>query len=186
MLFSKKFVRIKRYLEDGTKGLEGGDGILGGGRALVSVLLGGTNRSAFDGLVESGGGLLLFLARSEVRDGSTGLVHVSAEFVLDLGPLGLVTVCFQSAKTLAGLDKDGLLLGDVLGGTGLVEGVGTGFSVDRVRRVDLSGLIGTVGGSLGVRGTVSEKSEDGESRGFTGGGIGGGRDQGGSGGGNSC
>ena len=171
---------VERCLENRNKGVELGDGILGGGSALGSVLLGGTDRGEFNGLEEVLGGLLLFLALGKVVDGSTGLVHVSAEFVLNFEPLCLLTVCFQSSKTLSGLGEDGLLLGNVLVGTSLVEGIRTGLTVDRVRRVGLSGLISTVGGSLGVGGTVSDKSENRESRGFTGSGVGGSRDQSGS------
>jgi len=142
-------------------------------------------RDFLDRLVEFLRSSLLFLGVSEVVDGSTGLVHVSAEFVLDFEPLLLGTVGFQLSKTLAGLGEDGLLLGYVLGSTRLVERVCTGLSINRVRRVRCSGLVRSVGGSLGVTGSISDETENRESRRFTGGSVGGGRDQSGSGSGNS-
>jgi len=184
--FKHRLNKVRRCLEQCLKGVELDDGIPGAVGALFFVLLSGTERTDFNGLVECGGGFLLLFGLGKVRDRRTSLVHVSAEFVVAIGPLCLFAVSFQSSETLAGLNKNGLFLGDRFIVIGLVEGVLTGLSVDGVRRVNLSALIGTVGGSLGVRSTVSNKTEDRESGGFSGGGIGSGRNQGGSGGGNSC
>ena len=173
-------------LEDRFKSGENGNGVLGGGGALSFVLLGGGKRDGLNGKIELLGGFLLLLGIGKVGDGSTGFVHVSAHFFVHVGPLFLGTVAFQLSETLLGFCENGLLLDNVLGGSGLVEGVLSGSTVDRVRGVRRRRLIGTVGGSLGVTGTVSEKTEDRESRGLSGGGVGGGGDQGSSGGGDSC
>eukprot|EP00526_Cylindrotheca_closterium_P017133 CAMPEP_0113621196 /NCGR_PEP_ID=MMETSP0017_2-20120614/10824_1 /TAXON_ID=2856 /ORGANISM="Cylindrotheca closterium" /LENGTH=315 /DNA_ID=CAMNT_0000530921 /DNA_START=297 /DNA_END=1243 /DNA_ORIENTATION=- /assembly_acc=CAM_ASM_000147 len=135
--------------------------------------------------VECLGGLLLFRSGGKVVDGSTGLVHETAEFISDLEPLGLGNVSGKLGKTDLGLGDDGLLAGNVLRSSFLVKGLFIGLSVDRVRGVDLGGLIRSVSTTLRVSTTITDQTKDGESWGFTSGGIGGSRDQSGSGSGNS-
>jgi len=103
-----------------------------------------------------------------------------------LGPFGSLAVRFQLDKTLAGLYKNSPSLNLVLFGSGLVKGFITGLTVNGVRRVGSFALVGTVGTSLRVRGTVTNDTEDRESGGFSGSGVGSGRNKGGSGSGNSC
>lgn len=88
-------------------------------------------------------------------------------------------------EAVAGLGEDGLLAVEVLVVAGLVEGVRTGLAVDGVRGVGLGGLIGTVGGTLGIGGAVTDDAEDGELGRLTGGGVGDGGDDGGTSGGDA-
>ena len=110
-------------------------------------------------------------------DGPTGLVHVTVEFVGDFVPLCLLNVTRDSCKTDLGLGDNSLLTGGVFGTVRLVKRVFSGFSVNRVRRVNLGRLVTSVGGTLRVRSTVSDKTEDRESWGFSGSGVGSSRDQ---------
>lgn len=127
----------------------------------------------------------MFRGGGKVVDGSTGLVHETAELISDLEPLGLGNVSGKFGHTFLGLGNDGLLAGNVFGTPFLVEGLIAGLSIDRVRRVDRGGLIRSVSATLRVSTSISDQSKDGESWGFTGGGIGGSRDQSGSSSGNS-
>jgi len=84
------------------------------------------------------------------------------------------------------LGKDGLLAASELVRIGLfVEGVRADLAVDGVGGVDLGGLVGTVGGTLGQGGTITDDTEDREFGGVAGGGIGDGGDEGGTGGGDT-
>ena len=102
------------------------------------------------------------------------------------GPLLALNVCGKSSKALLRLGEDGLLTCLVVSRIRFVKSITcSNFSVHGVRRVSLGGLVRSVGSSLRVRGTISDHSEDRESWGFTGGGVGNSRDEHGSGSGSS-
>ena len=168
------------YLDKGVEGIERSNGLGSGSSACVGVLAFGVEISVFNGLEEFGGGLLLFRGFGEVLHGTAGLVHVTIEFVADFEPLLLLDVSIQTSEALLGLGEYGLLLGNSLG-TGLVKRVRTGFLVNRVRRVILGGLIGTVSGTFRVGSRVSDQTKDRESRGFTDSGVGSDGEEGGTG-----
>lgn len=139
----------------------------------------------FDGNEEFFGGFLLLNSLGKVSDGSTGFVHVTGKFVVDVEPLLLGDVLRDQTQTNFGFGKDGLLAVDVFRGTILVKGVSSGFGVNRVRRVDGLALVGSVSGTFRVRSTVSDQTENRESRRFTSGGVGGSGGKSGTSGGNS-
>jgi hypothetical protein len=128
----------------------------------------------------------LLLVGGKVFHGSTGLVHVTAELVSDLEPLGLGDIGGQLVNALGSLSKDILLSLDIFGVTSFVEGVRSGLSIDRVRGVKRRRLIRSVCGTLRVGATISNQTENRESRRFSGSGIGDGRNECGTGGGDSC
>ena len=159
--------------------IEGLDGLGTGGKDLVLGLEASLEVGVLDGLEEGIGLLLLGGGGGEGTDGAAGLVHVSGELVTDVEPLLALGVLGDLLEAVAGLGEDGLLAVEVLVVAGLVEGVRTGLSVDGVRGVGLGGLIGTVGGTLGIGGAVTDDAEDGELGRLTGGGVGDGGDDGG-------
>jgi len=165
--------------------IEGLDGLGTGGEDLVLGLEASLEVNVLHGLEEGVGLLLLGGGGGEGTDGATGLVHVSGELATDVGPLLALGVLGDLLEANAGLGKDGLLAVEGLVVAILVEGVRTDLAVDGVRRVDLGGLVGAVGGTLGIGGSVTDESEDGELRRLTGGGVGDGGDDGGTSGGDA-
>jgi len=159
------------------KVIEGLDGLGNGGEALVLGLEASLEVDVLDGLEEGVGLLLLGGGGGAGTDGTTGLVHVSGELVTYVEPLLALGVPGELLEADAGLGKDGLpAVGRLV--AFLVEGVRTGLAVDGVRRVDLGGLVGAVGGTLGIGGTVTDEAEDGELGRLTRGGVGDGGDDG--------
>jgi len=165
--------------------IEGLDGLGTGGKDLVLGLEASLEVGVLDGLEEGIGLLLLGGGGGEGADGSASLVHVSGELVTDVEPLLALGVLGDLLEAVAGLGEDGLLAVEVLVVAGLVEGVRTRLAVDGVRGVGLGGLIGTVGGTLGIGGAVTDDAEDGELGRLTGGGVGDGGDDGGTSGGDA-
>lgn len=165
--------------------IEGLDGLGTGGKDLLLGLEASLEVGVLDGLEEGIGLLLLGGGGGEGTDGAAGLVHVSGELVTDVEPLLALGVLGDLLEAVAGLGEDGLLAVEVLVVAGLVEGVRTGLAVDGVRGVDLGGLVGAVGGTLGVGGAVTDDAEDGELGRLTGGGVGDGGDDGGTSGGDA-
>lgn len=159
--------------------IEGLDGLGTGGKDLLLGLEASLEVGVLDGLEEGIGLLLLGGGGGEGTDGAAGLVHVSGELVTDVEPLLALGVLGDLLEAVAGLGEDGLLAVEVLVVGGLVEGVRAGLAVDGVRGVDLGGLVGAVGGTLGVGGAVTDDAEDGELGRLTGGGVGDGGDDGG-------
>lgn len=174
-----------RSLDGVDEVIEGLDGLGTGGKDLVLGLEASLEVDVLDGLEEGIGLLLLGGGSGEGTDGSAGLVHVSGQLVTDVEPLLALGVLGDLLEAVAGLGEDGLLAGEVLVVAGLVEGFRTGLAVDGVRGVDLGGLIGTVGGTLGIGGAVTDDAEDGELGRLTGGGVGDGGDDGGTSGGDA-
>lgn len=127
----------------------------------------------------------MFRSFGEEVDGATGFVHVTVKFVGYFEPFGLFDVGRDAVKTNLGLSDNSLLAGGVFGVVFLVKGVFSLVIIDRVRRIDLGSLVRTVSGTLRVRGTISDKSEDRESGGFSSSGVGNSRDQSGTSSGNS-
>ena len=165
--------------------IEGLDGLGTGGKDLVLGLEASLEVGVLDGLEEGIGLLLLGGGGGEGADGSASLVHVSGELVTDVEPLLALGVLGDLLEAVAGLGEDGLLAVEVLVVAGLVEGVRTRLAVDGVRGVGLGGLIGTVGGTLGIGGAVTDDAEDGELGRLTSGGVGDGGDDGGTSGGDA-
>mmetsp|Transcript_6280 Transcript_6280/g.17059 ORF Transcript_6280/g.17059 Transcript_6280/m.17059 type:complete len:224 (-) Transcript_6280:50-721(-) len=172
----------RSYLELAEEGIQCLDGLGGGSESGVLLLVSGSTSNSLDGLEEVVCGLLLLDGLGKSADGESGLVHVTAELVSDLEPLLLFDVGWELLQSDARLGEDGLLAVDISASAWLVEGVLAGLSVDGVWGVDLGGLVTSVCGTLGVGGSVSDESEDGESWGFTGSGVGGNWNEGGSGG----
>lgn len=174
------------YLEGGNEGVKGLDG---GGISVStgnSVVCGGLSVYSLDGLEEIIGDFLLAVRLGKSTNGSTGLVHVTGEFVLNVEPLLLLNVCGVVIETILGLGKDGLLTGYVRGTIGstslfVVKTVLSCGLVNGVRRVDGSGLITSVSSSLRIRGSISDKSEDRETGGLSNSGVGSSRKEDGSG-----
>ena len=165
--------------------IEGLDGLGTGGKDLVLGLEASLEVGVLDGLEEGIGLLLLGGGGGEGADGSASLVHVSGELVTDVEPLLALGVLGDLLEAVAGLGEDGLLAVEVLVVAGLVEGVRTRLAVDGVRGVGLGGLIGTVGGTLGIGGAVTDDAEDRELGRLTSGGVGDGGDDGGTSGGDA-
>jgi hypothetical protein len=165
--------------------IEGLDGLGTGGKDLLLGLEASLEVDVLDGLEEGISLLLLGGGGGEGADGAAGLVHVSGELVTDVEPLLALGVLGDFLEAVAGLGEDGLLAGEVRVVGGLVEGVRPGLAVDGVRRVDLGGLVGAVGGTLGIGGTVTDDAEDGELGRITGGGVGNGGDDSGTSGGDA-
>lgn len=165
--------------------IEGLDGLGTGSKDLLLGLEASLEVGVLDGLEEGIGLLLLGGGGGEGTDGAAGLVHVSGELVTDVEPLLALGVLGDLLEAVAGLGEDGLLAVEVLVVGGLVEGVRAGLAVDGVRGVDLGGLVGAVGGTLGVGGAVTDDAEDGELGRLTGGGVGDGGDDGGTSGGDA-
>ena len=165
--------------------IEGLDGLGTGGKDLLLGLEASLEVDVLDGLEEGISLLLLGGGGGEGADGAAGLVHVSGELVTDVEPLLALGVLGDCLEAVAGLGEDGLLAGEVRVVGGLVEGVRPSLAVDGVRRVDLGGLVGAVGGTLGIGGTVTDDAEDGELGRITGGGVGNGGDDSGTSGGDA-
>jgi hypothetical protein len=171
-------VSLKNNLKLGDQSIELGDGVGDSSGAGALVLQSCVVADSLHSDEEFISSFLLRNRRREVHDGTTGLVHETAEFVGDLEPLFLLDVSGEPVETNLGLGNDGLLAGNVLLTIALdVKRVGSFFSVDRVRRVSFSRLVGSVGAALGVGSTISEKTENRESRRFSCSGVGNGRDQ---------
>jgi len=165
------FVCETRVFQD-HPGIEGGN--LEGSGEVVEELQGGFASSEalslvlessleiglLDGLKEVLGNGLLLRGPGKTTDGSSGLVHVTGQLVLNVEPLLLLCVSGEESKTL-------LRLGDVSVLTGVlsrlivsVDSFSSTVSVDGVGRVKGGGLIRTVSGTLRVRGSISDNSED--------------------------
>lgn len=136
------------------------------------VLASGIDIGGFNGLEERRRLLLLFGRLCQVSYGIARLSHVTVQLGGDFEPRLLFNEFGQLVETFLGLGQDGLLRGGN-GGIGRVEERSVaGFTVDRVRRVQLGGLVGSVGGALRVGRSVTNQTKDGESGGFTNGGVG--------------
>ncbi len=68
------------------------DGVGGGSCALGLVLEGSLKTGFLDGGEEGLGNVLLFWGLGKATDGTTGLVHVAGQFILNIEPLLLVNV----------------------------------------------------------------------------------------------
>lgn len=135
------------------------------------LLQSGVKVSAFDGLEEVSSGFLLLDRDGKTTNGSTGLVHVTVEFIDDLEPLLLGDVRVKSGQTLLGLLKDSLLTVGVFTIFWVVDTI-LNFTVDGVWRVNSGRLVTSVSGTLRVRGSVSNNTENRETWGFSDSGLG--------------
>jgi hypothetical protein len=134
----------------------------------ISLPQGSSTVSSLNSLEEYISLLLLGNTLCKSTYSSTGLVHVTGKFILYVEPFLLVYVCRDLIKTNLGLSKNSLLTVGVLR---IIRGVdcilSSYLSVYRVRGVNLGRLIGTVSSSLRVRGSVSDNSENRETRGLS-------------------
>jgi hypothetical protein len=149
---------------------------LGGSSGLVTVSRARSDLHGFDRLEERLGGLLLTFGRGKTLHSSAGFVHVTAELVNDIEPLLLGNVTIELSETLLGLGKNCLFLGSVLRVAWVVDGAGS-VTVYRVGRIEWGGLIASISGTLRVTGTVSNKTEHGETWRLTDSSVGNDRDE---------
>ena len=151
---------IKRTsLKSGGESLKSSDSLGVSTDTGFSLVKGSSSVSILHSLEEDSSLLLLGDRGGKSTDGSTGLVHVTGEFILYVEPFLPLYISGDLGKTLLGLSNNGHLTSSVFSIIGLVEGLLALGGVDRVRRVNLLSLITSVSSSLGVRGSVSDNSE---------------------------
>jgi hypothetical protein len=159
------------YLELGSKGIKSGNRRGGTGAACLFLSKTSSHVGGLNGLEEILSSSLLFRGGCKTADCSAGLVHVTVELINDIEPFLLFNVPREVSKTLLGFGKDGLLAGSNLRAGWVVDGICALVRVDGIGRVELGGLISSVGGTLGVRGAVSNDAENGETRGLSNSGV---------------
>jgi len=160
------------YLKLGNEGIELGNRVLGGSGTGILLLQAGGKVGGLDGLEEISGGFLQLNGGGKTTDGSTGFVHVTVELINDIEPFLTGDVLIELSKTDLGLGEDGLLTCADGWVCRVVDGSVSHFSVDRVRRVNLGGLVRSVCGTLRVGCSVSDNSENRETWGLSGSGVG--------------
>merc|ERR1719478_780288 len=99
-------------LKGGNESIQGRSG---GGRcssALILVLESSLKTGLLNSLEEFLGKLLLLGCLGKTTDGSTGFVHVTGQFILDIEPLLLLNVSRKVSKTLLGFGDVSLLTGN--------------------------------------------------------------------------
>ena len=160
------------------KGRQRRHGFLLRRRTRRLVLASGVNIGRFNGLEKGRRLFLLFGRLCQESYGTARLSHVTIQLGGDFEPGLLFNEFGQLVEAFLGFRQDGLFAADNGRIGGVEEGSITGFSIDRVGRIELGGLVRSVRGPFRVRRSVSNQSKDGESGGFTDGGIGSGRKKG--------
>lgn len=145
------------------------------------VLEGSLGVSILNRLEEFLGNFLLLGGGGKATHGTTRLVHVAGQFVLNLEPLLVLDVSVEFGEALLGLGNERLLAGDFLGVQFGVKRVATDVAVNRVGGVERGRLVRSVSGTLRVRRTIADNSEHREAGALPGGGVGGRGDEGGAG-----
>lgn len=161
--------------------IKGGNGSSVGSSGFISLALGSSNVAFLNFSEESSSLLLLLSGFGKSSHSSTSFIHVTGELILYVEPLLLLDVAWDFGETILGLGKDGLLTGKILSAFGLVKRFVTELSVYRVGRIKLLRLVNTVGSSLRVSRSISDKSENRETRGLSNGSVSGNRKEGSSG-----
>ncbi len=134
----------------------------------ISLPQSSSSVGCLDSLEENISLLLLLDGRSKSANSSTSLVHVTGKLVLHVEPFLLLNICWDLAKTDLGLCKNSLLAVEVLSIVFGVDSILSSYlSVYRVRRVNLGALVSSVSSSLRVGGSVSDNSENRETRGLS-------------------
>jgi hypothetical protein len=165
-------------LERAHEGIKLDDGVGGSSGAYLLILSAGGKIGGLNRLEEFSGSLLLFGSRGKATSGTTGLVHETSEFVAHIEPLFPRNVPGELLQTQTRLSEDLPLTVSVLLVVRVVVRVSFDVTIHRVGRVDLSGLVRSVGGTLGVRSSISKQSENRETRRFSDGSLGGSGEEG--------
>jgi hypothetical protein len=169
------YKRRSIHLELGNESIKLDDGVSGGSGAGTLLVQCCVEIGGLHGLEEILSGFLLGWGGGKTTDGTTGIVHVTGELILYVEPLLSGNVCIEVSKTLLGFNEDSHLALVKLWVGSIVESVS--ISVNRVRGIKRGGLVTSVSGTLRVRGSISENSENGETRRFTGSSVGGSRNE---------
>mmetsp|Transcript_17901 Transcript_17901/g.23700 ORF Transcript_17901/g.23700 Transcript_17901/m.23700 type:complete len:248 (-) Transcript_17901:35-778(-) len=160
-------------LERSSEGIKLGNRRGSGSGAGLLLPESGSSVGCLDSLEEFLCLLLLLNSLGKTTDGSSGLVHVTGQLILDVEPFLPGDVCLELGKTDLGLTKDGLLARSVIGVVRIVESLLLVITVNGVRRVNLGALVRSVSSTLRVRGSVTDDSENRETRRLSSGGVGG-------------
>ena len=119
-------------------------------------------------LEESSGLCLLCRGSSSTTHSSTSLIHVTSKLILHIEPFLAINVGRELIQTIQTLRNNGLTTNTIFRTSRLVKGFVSSLTIDRVRRVHLGALIGSVRGTLRVGVSFSNQTKHGESRRFTG------------------
>lgn len=135
--------------------------------ACISLFKSCSSVGVLDSTEENISLLLLVNSLSKSTYCSTSLIHVTGKFVSYIEPFLFLNVSWDLCKTILGLSKNCLLTCSVLCGCRIVKSLRSLWGVYRVWGVKWLLLVRSISSTLRVRRSISNKSENRETWGFS-------------------